>query len=92
MLNWAAFAFKIPFVFQTDPSLQLDKKKAMEQKTTYFKDMYERLNQTSAFEALFTNLWYSTMPCFDVRGTHPFGVSKIDDFKREPTCKICATI
>ena len=55
--------------FLLDPSLQAEKNKALKAKGDYFKDMFARLNQTAAYKALFANLWYSTLPCFDIRGT-----------------------
>ena len=54
--------------FLLDPSLQAEKNRAVSLKRDYFKELFKSLNQTAAFKALFSNLWYSTLPCFDVRG------------------------
>jgi hypothetical protein len=40
---------------------------ATRQKTAY-KDLFRRLNQTAVFKSMFSMLWYSTIPCFDVKG------------------------
>jgi len=54
--------------FLLDPSLQAEKNRAVSLKRDYFKGLFKSLNQTASFRALFSNLWYSTLPCFDVRG------------------------
>jgi len=56
------------FDLTLDPKKQDDRKKAILQKKLDFRDMMTRLNQTNAFEALFSTLWYATLPCFDVNG------------------------
>ena len=30
-------------------------------------DMFKRLNQTEAFQALFSTLWYASLPCYDIK-------------------------
>jgi hypothetical protein len=50
-----------------DPLKQAEKKKAISQKKTNFKDLMARLDQGKAFKALFSTLWYSTLPCFDTK-------------------------
>jgi hypothetical protein len=35
---------------------------------TAYQTLFNRLNKTSSFQFLFSTLWYSTMPCFDVKG------------------------
>ena len=30
--------------------------------------MFKKLNQTTAYNSIFSNLWYSTLPCFDTKG------------------------
>jgi hypothetical protein len=35
---------------------------------TLNKNLFKRLNQTTAYKTLFKILWYSTLPCFDVNG------------------------
>ncbi len=55
------------FDLSLDPKKQDDKKKAILQKKLDFRDMMKRLDQTNSFHALFSNLWYATLPCFDVK-------------------------
>ncbi len=43
-------------------------KLAIAHKKAEMKDMMKRLNQSGSFESLFATLWYSSMPCYDVRG------------------------
>ena len=43
-------------------------KLAIAHKKAEMKDMMRRLNQSGSFESLFAALWYSSMPCYDVRG------------------------
>ena len=50
-----------------DPKKQADKKKAISQKKTDFKGMMSRLDQTKSFKALFSTLWYATLPCYDIK-------------------------
>jgi amiloride-sensitive sodium channel len=33
-----------------------------------FQSIFNRINRTSAFEGIFSLLWYSALPCFDVNG------------------------
>jgi hypothetical protein len=33
-----------------------------------YKEMFKRLDQTKAFEGLFSTLWYAPLPCFDTIG------------------------
>ena len=33
-----------------------------------FQKMFARLDQTASFKGIFTNLWYSSLPCYDVNG------------------------
>ena len=37
-----------------------------------FKNMFARLNYTAAYRGLFLNLWYSSLPCFDINGITSF--------------------
>ena len=51
-----------------DPSLKNEEHMATARKKQEFKDMMLRLDETGAYKALFSNLWYSTLPCFDDKG------------------------
>ena len=54
--------------FLLNPKYNDFKTQAIALKEKYIRKQYKKLNQTKAFEAIFSNLWYSTLPCFDVRG------------------------
>jgi hypothetical protein len=34
----------------------------------YYKDLFKRLDLSAAFNAYFSSLWYSTLPCYDIQG------------------------
>jgi len=48
-------------------AFQLDRDRAIELKKADYKRMMAALNQTLAFDSIFSSLWYSTLPCLDVR-------------------------
>jgi hypothetical protein len=50
-----------------DPALKLSNKQAIAHKKAEIADMMQRLNASSAFPSMFATLWYSTLPCFDIR-------------------------
>ena len=50
-----------------DPKKQADKKRGVTQKKTAYKGMMLRLDQSNSFRALFSNLWYASLPCYDVK-------------------------
>jgi amiloride-sensitive sodium channel len=54
--------------FLLDPKYNAFKKQAVALKEKNIKKQYKKLNQTMAFEAIFSNMWYSSLPCFDVKG------------------------
>ena len=51
-----------------DPSLKANKTRAIKYKKTALEDMMFRLNQTEAYSTLFSILWYSNFPCFEIKG------------------------
>ncbi len=51
-----------------DPKLRSERTVAITKKKDEFKDMMSRLDQTDSFKAIFSNLWYATLPCYDIRG------------------------
>ena len=55
------------FELMLDPDLQDNKTKALQQIKFVYKDMMKRLDQTKSFKALFSNLWYATLPCYDIK-------------------------
>jgi Amiloride-sensitive sodium channel len=50
-----------------DPLKQADRAKAVTQKKTMYKEMMSRLDQIKSFKALFSTLWYATLPCYDIK-------------------------
>ena len=53
--------------YMFNPKLNSDITKGANRLRTVYKDMFKRLNQTAAFKSMFSMLWYSTIPCFDVK-------------------------
>ena len=51
-----------------DPQFQEKKKIAVSEKKKEFKDMFKKLNRTKSFQAMFSTLWYASLPCFDSKG------------------------
>jgi hypothetical protein len=51
-----------------DPNLKANKSRAIKYKKAALQDMMYRLNQTEAYSSIFSILWYSNFPCFEVRG------------------------
>lgn len=51
-----------------NPSLYNVQMKAIQTKRKYFKDMFVRLDQTVGYPGFFSSMWYSTLPCFDIKG------------------------
>jgi len=51
-----------------NPSLFPEQKKGISAKKKYFKKMFDRLDQSLAYPGFFSSMWYSTLPCFDVKG------------------------
>jgi hypothetical protein len=56
------------FEWMLNPELKYKKNLAVEQKKAQIRDMSNRLNQTTAFEAIFSTLWYAPTSCFEVPG------------------------
>ncbi len=51
-----------------DPNLKVNKSRAIKYKKAALQDMMFRLNQTEAYNSIFSILWYSNFPCFEVKG------------------------
>ena len=56
------------FDWMSNPELKYKKRLAIEQKKAQIRDMSQRLNQTLAFKAVFSTLWYAPTSCFEVPG------------------------
>jgi len=52
-----------------DPNLTTTMDLAVNSKKTELGNLAHQLNKTEAFKALFSTLWYATLPCFDIKGT-----------------------
>jgi hypothetical protein len=62
------FIKKSTIDWMVDPTIKANKTRAINHKRSIMKDMMFRLNQTQAYETLFSILWYANLPCFDVKG------------------------
>lgn len=62
------FEKKDTFDLLLNPRLKNDKKIAIKRSRDDFKDSMSRLDQTKSFMSVYSNLWYATLPCFDVKG------------------------
>ena len=51
-----------------NPILFQQQNKAIQAKSKYFKQMFDRLDQSGSYQGFFSSMWYSTLPCFDVQG------------------------
>ena len=56
----------LDFIF--NPKMKDGNTKAAMYLKGLYKDIFKRLNQTTAYKSMFSMLWYSTIPCFDVAG------------------------
>jgi hypothetical protein len=56
------------FDFTLDPRFLNYRKQSLNNKRLELTSMMRRLDQTSSYHSFFKNLWYSTLPCFDVIG------------------------
>ena len=56
-----------PLDVLVDPSKNAARKKATAKKSNYIKDLFKRLDQVKSYQPLLSSLWYSSMPCFDVK-------------------------
>ena len=50
-----------------DPSQRSQNAKSSDAMRKDIKNLFKRLNQTAAYKSLFSMMWYSTLPCFDVQ-------------------------
>ena len=67
-LNQKAQSNNTIFEFLLDPAIKGVHNAAAKIPINKFKSIYARLNKTVAFPGIFSILWYSTLPCFDVKG------------------------
>jgi len=61
------FTHKNSFDLLLDPKLKVDYKLAIAYKKAEMMDMFQRLDQTDAYQSFFSTLWYAYIPCFDIR-------------------------
>ena len=50
-----------------DPGLRAKSAMSSQSMTKDIRSLFKRLNQTAAYKSLFSMMWYSTLPCFDVQ-------------------------
>jgi len=67
-LNQKAKSNNTIFEYLLDPIIKDAHNAAAKIPIDKFKSIYARLNKTVAFPGVFSILWYSTLPCFDVEG------------------------
>ena len=58
----------LSFDLLLDPALKADQTNRSNQSIHRYKLLFDKLNKTASLPFLFSSLWYSTMPCFDVKG------------------------
>jgi hypothetical protein len=63
----AAFSNKPFYSMLLNKDLKLQYQQAITYKKTEIMDMVKRINITEAYQSIFQSLWYSFIPCFDVR-------------------------
>jgi hypothetical protein len=56
-----------PFAIMLDKNLDKQKKLAISYKIAELTDIMQRLDQSTAYQSIFQTLWYSSLPCFDIR-------------------------
>jgi hypothetical protein len=64
----SSFQKQSTFDFMLNPAFQLDRDRAIDIQKLDYKRMMSALNQTLAFESIFSTLWYSKLPCLDIKG------------------------
>ena len=64
----ATFQTQAPLDMLLDPALKASQSIGTTQLKNSFKEMFKRLDQTLGFKAMFSNLWYASLPCFDTKG------------------------
>jgi hypothetical protein len=67
-LNEKSKTNKTIFEFLLDPTIKEAHNAAANIPIKIFKNIFARLNKTASIPALFSALWYSTLPCFDLKG------------------------
>ena len=69
-LNANESAMRNSSIFEVllDPAIRIHQNNAASIPIQMFKNIYKRMNNTSSAPAIKSMLWYSTLPCFDVRG------------------------
>lgn len=57
-----------------DQQLKDENVKAISQQKVFYQNVFSRLDPRLAYESIFSMLWYSTIPCFDVREITSSGI------------------
>ena len=53
--------------FLLDPANKLKRDKAIDKKSKSTKRLFQKWDHARSYKSLFSSLWYSSLPCFDVR-------------------------
>jgi len=56
-------------------TLRDENTKAKAQLRSFFQNIFSRLDLTRSYESIFSMLWYSTIPCFDVESITSSGIA-----------------
>jgi len=56
-----------PMEFYLNPTFQSGQQKTVQDLTVKYRDMFDRLDKEAAYQNLFSNLWHTSLPCFDIR-------------------------
>ncbi len=70
--NATTFKNRNPFAIMLDQTLQKQKKLAIAYKIAEMTHVVQKLNQAAAYQSIFQTLWYSSLPCFDIRNITAF--------------------
>jgi len=70
--NISSFKNKNAFEIMLNPNLRMQSKLAKAYMIAEMTDIVERLNQRAAYQSIFKTLWFSSLPCFDIRNITAF--------------------
>ncbi len=57
-----------PMEFYLNPTFEQAHKSTVQKMTSDYHDMFDRLDKARAYKSLFSNLWHSSLPCFEITG------------------------
>ena len=69
-----------PMEFYLNPTFQSGQQRTVQELTANYRDMFDRLDKVAAYQSLFSNLWHTSLPCFDIEN-----LTTIDQVAISPT-------